>query len=91
MASLISSHNFEMNLFSFRVDSSGWFQERIYGTICEKKKQKRVKMGSGSSRPGTAPPSYLTPDDNIDSGEVRLLYFYFSYQTAGGHCSRDTT
>ena len=32
-------------------------------------------MGSGSSRPGTAPPSYLTPDDNIDSGEVRLYIF----------------
>ena len=40
-----------------------------------RKKQKRVKMGSGSSRPGTAPPSYLTPDDNIDSGEVRLYIF----------------
>ena len=27
-------------------------------------------MGSGSSRPGTAPPSYLTPEANIDPGQV---------------------
>jgi len=27
-------------------------------------------MGSGSSRPGTAPPSYLTPENDIDPGQV---------------------
>ena len=50
--------------------------------VCDAVKEKRLitsgdkslKMGSGSSRPGTggAPPSYLTPQDNINPGEVAV-------------------
>ena len=38
-------------------------------------KEKKI-MGSGSSRPGTAPPSYLTPENDIDPGQVGQFQRY---------------